>query len=247
MVANEELAEVFVEIADTLVDDFDVIEFLGLLAERAAQLSGSSAGGLVLADPQGRLRFVAASPESVDLLQLFELQSQEGPCLECYRSGSPTAAADLGTPEARERWPAFAERAVALGLQSSSAFPLRYRQTVIGALNVCSAEPGTLAEPEAKVVQALADAATIGLLQERTIRAGEALSNQLQDALVSRVSIEQAKGALARALDVDVDQAFTMLRAYARANNHRLSELARGVVADPARFPDLTRPHATGR
>ena len=246
MVENEQLAEVFVEIADTLVDDFDVIEFLGLLAERAAQLSASSAGGLVLADPRGQLQFVAASPESVNLLELFELQSQEGPCLECYRLGVPTYALDLDTAEARTRWPSFAERAVRLGLRSAHAFPLRHRQTVIGALNVCSATPRSLDEPEATIVQALADVATIGILQERTIRAGEVLTEQLQAALVSRVSIEQAKGALARSMNIDVDQAFTMLRNYARANNHRLSELARGVVSDPARFPDLTRADPPG-
>ena len=173
----------------------------------------------MLANPQGQLQFVAASPESVNLLELFELQSQEGPCLECYRLGVATYALDLDTAEARSRWPSFAERAVRLGLRSAHAFPLRHRDEHVG---------------------------TIGILQERTIRAGEVLTEQLQAALVSRVSIEQAKGALARSMNIDVDQAFTMLRNYARANNHRLSELARGVVSDPARFPDLTRADPPG-
>ncbi|MBC9824182.1 GAF and ANTAR domain-containing protein [Terrabacter sp. MAHUQ-38] len=242
MIAIEKLAEVFVEVADTLVDDFDVIEFLEVLTQRTAQVSLSSAAGLVLSDPRGHLQFVAASRESVHLLELFQLQNDQGPCLDCFRSGRPVVNGDLDGSEARDRWPSFADRAIELGFRSVHAFPLRHQGVVIGAMNLFSSEVGRLDESDARVVQALADVATIGILQERTIRAKEVLTEQLQAALVSRITIEQAKGALARSWNVDVDAAFTALRDYARTHHLRLSELAHVVVTDPGRHPGLTRP-----
>lgn len=246
MISIEQLAEVFVEVADTLVEDFDVIEFLDRLTQRTAQLSRSSAAGLVLADPRGSLQFVAASQESVHLLELFQLQNDEGPCLDCFRSGSAVVNSDLDGPEARDRWPSFAVRAVELGFRSVHAFPLRHRGVVIGAMNIFSSAVGRLDDSDARIAQALADVATIGILQERAIRAGEMLTEQLQTALVSRITIEQAKGALARSRDIDIEQAFTLLREYARSHHLRLSELAHVVVTDPARHPDLTGPPSKG-
>jgi GAF domain-containing protein len=242
MIAIEQLAEVFVEVADTLVDEFDVIEFLESLTQHTARVSLSSAAGLVLADPHGNLRFMAASEESVRLLVLLQLQNDEGPCLDCFHSGRPVVNGDLDGADAHKRWPSFAARAVELGFRSVHAFPLRHRRVVIGAMNLFSSEPGRLEESDARIVQALADVATISILQERTIRAGEVLTEQLQSALVSRISIEQAKGALARSRNVSVDEAFNMLRAYARNHQFLLSELAHEVVTDPGRHPDLIRP-----
>lgn len=239
MIAIEQLAEVFVEVADTLVEDFDVIEFLELVTQRTAQISRTSAAGLMLSDGYGNLQFVAASEESVHLLELFQLQHEEGPCLDCFHSGSPVVNSDLNGVDARRRWPLFAVRATDGGFRSVHAFPLRHRGVVIGAMNLFSGDTGRLEEADARIVQALADVATIGLLQQRTIRAGEVLTGQLQAALVSRITIEQAKGVLARSRGTDVDQAFTEMRSYARAHHLRLSRLAHLVVTDPGQYPDL--------
>lgn len=243
MIAIEQLAEVFVEVADTLVEDFDVIEFLELVTQRTAQISQTSAAGLMLANAHDSLQFVAASEESVHLLELFQVQNDEGPCLDCFHSGSPVINSDLDAAEARGRWPLFAAQAIDLGFHSVHAFPLRHRGVVIGAMNLFSKDAGRLEEPDARIAQALADVATIGILQQRTIRAGEVLTEQLQAALISRITIEQAKGALARSRSINVEEAFTELRSYARSHQLQLSELAHVVVTDPGRYPDLLGRH----
>lgn len=237
MIAVDRLAEVFVEVADTLVDDFDVIEFLESLTRHTAEVSYAASAGLLLADLQGRLQYMASSATSVKLLELFQLQYQEGPCLDCFRTGTAVVNSDLR--QAGERWPLFAPRAVEAGFQSVHAFPLRHRQKVIGALNLFSTDTGRLEPTDVRIIQCLADIATIGLLQERAIRSGEILTEQLQSALDSRVSIEQAKGVLARTHGIGVDAAFDRMRNYARANHHRLSDVARDVVTDPQLHPDL--------
>jgi GAF domain-containing protein len=238
-VSPERLAEVFVEVADTLVDDFDLIEFLQMITSRTAELIGVPAVGLLLADAHGQLQFMAASDEATRLLELFQIQIQEGPCLDAYTTQTPVVNADLRT--AANRWPAFAPQAAARGFRSVHALPLRLRAKVIGALNLFSTQTGALEPGDVKIVQALADVATIGLLQERAIHHGEILTEQLQHALTSRVVIEQAKGALARTHDVDVDRAFDLLRQYTRNHNLKLIDVARAVVTDPATLPDLMR------
>lgn len=237
-VAAQRLARVFVEVADTLVDEFDLIEFLQMVTGHTAELVDAAAAGLLLADHQGRLQFMAASEESARLLELFQVQNQEGPCQDAFRSGTPVINADLR--DATTRWPRFAPRAVDAGFRSVHAIPLRHRSIVIGALNLFGTDVGQLAPSDVHIVQALADVATIGLLQERTIRRGEVLTEQLQAALNSRIVIEQAKGAIAQIQNVGVDQAFALMRTYARNNNRRLGEIAQAVVTDPTSVPDLT-------
>jgi GAF domain-containing protein len=239
-VSAERLAKTFVEVSDTLVDEFDLIDFLHTLTVRAVDLAGATAAGLLLADQRGRLEFMAASDENTRLLELFQVQSSEGPCLDAFRTAAPVVNADLRT--ATGRWPRFAPRAIAAGFRSVHAFPLRLRTQVIGALNVFGADSTSeLDTADVPVVQALADIATIALLQERTIRRGEVLSEQLQGALNSRITIEQAKGAIAQAKDVSVDEAFTLLRDYSRRNNRRLSEVARAIFTEPAGVALITR------
>lgn len=240
MIAADRLAEIFVEAADTLVDDFDVIEFLETLTNHTAQVSSAAYAGLLLSNPQGQLHYVASSDESVKLLELFQLQYAEGPCLDCFRSGSPVVNADLTS--AAGQWPNFAPRAVAAGFRSVHAFPLRHQRKVIGALNLFSTDEGGLEAQDAKIVQSLADIATIAIIQERTIRSGEILTEQLQKALNSRITIEQAKGALARMHNIDVDLAFEVMRRYARTHHYRLVDVAKAVLTDPEGHPDLTRP-----
>ena len=221
------LSEAFVELTDTMVADFDLIDFLHVLTGRSVALLNVSAAGLLLADPRGELRVVAASSEAARVLELFQLQSDQGPCLDCYRNGEPVAAADLGTDQ---RWPEFAAAAAQAGFHAVQALPMRLRDQVIGALNLFRDAPGAFDAEEVHVGQALADVATISLLHERSMRRTDTLNEQLQTALNSRVVIEQAKGKLAERLGIDVDQAFSLLRAQARSSNQRLSDLARGFV-----------------
>lgn len=234
----DRVAEAFVEFADTLVEEFDLIEFLHMVTSRAADLAGASAAGLLLADARGRLQFMAASDERTELLELFQVQTLEGPCQDCFSRGVAVVNADLRTAYAR--WPQFAPHAVAIGFRSVHAFPLRLRREVIGALNLFSTDVGAIDDADARTVQALADVATIGILQERAVRRGEVLSEQLQGALNSRVVVEQAKGVIAQGQGCTVDEAFDLLRSHCRSNGLRLSDVARAIVSAPSDIPALT-------
>lgn len=236
-VSAERLARIFVEVADTLVDEFDLIEFLQMLAERTAGLVDGTTVGLLLADPHGRLRFMAASDEATTLLEQFQVQGADGPCLDAFRTGEPVINADLA--DAETRWPRFAPIAASLGVRSVHAFPLRLRHEVIGAMGVFGSRTAYFDEADVQILQSLADVAAIGLLQERAISRAEVLSEQLQGALNSRIIIEQAKGVIAQAHNISIDAAFGLIRAYARRTNRRLNDVALLVVADLAGLPDL--------
>ncbi len=232
VVSAERLAEIFVEVADTLVDDFDLIDFLHMLADRATDLVGAAAAGLVLADARGRLQYMAGSAENVKPVELFQLQDGEGPCLDAIRTGQAVIDVDLG--RAAGRWPRFAPRATAAGFQSVHAFPLRLRHQTIGAMNVFGAtRGGDFTGADVPIMQALADVAAISLLQERAIHRGGVLTEQLQGALNTRIVIEQAKGAVAQARGITVDEAFALIRGHARSHHRKLTELAHAIVAGP--------------
>jgi transcriptional regulator with GAF, ATPase, and Fis domain len=233
------LSDTFVELTDTMVAGFDVIDFMHVLTDRSVQLLEVDAAGLLLADPRGELRVVAASSEVARLIELFQIQNDEGPCLDCFRSGQAVHVPDLAA--ATERWPRFAPAAVQAGFTAVQALPMRLREQVIGALNLFRASAGTFADADIRIGQALADVATIGLLHERSMRRSDTLNEQLQAALNSRVVIEQAKGKLAERLGVDMDQAFNLLRDFARARNRRLSELAQAFVDGTETLIGLTR------
>jgi GAF domain-containing protein len=234
------LSGTFVDLADTMVADFDVIDFLHMLTDRSVQLFAASAAGVVLADPRGELRVAAASSEKAGLLELFQLQNDQGPCLECFRTGRPVTAADLA--DQAQRWPRFAHAALHAGFRTVEALPMRLRDQVIGALNLFRAEPGPFEAADLRIAQALADVATIGLLHERNVRRRETVAEQLQAALNSRVVIEQAKGKLAERRGIDMDRAFTMLREYARSTNQHLTDVARDfVMRGTAEFPPPAR------
>src|SRR6185369_8719988 len=191
---TELLSDTFVELADTMVADFDVIDFLHLLTDRSVLLLAAGAAGVVLADPRGVLRLAAASSEQAGLLELFQLQNDQGPCLECFRTGLPVTAAGLAGPA--PRWPRFAAAAAQAGFAAVEALPMRLRDQVIGALNLFRAVPGAVAPADIRVGRALADVATLSLLHERSMRHSDTVNEQLQTALNSRVIIEQAKGKL---------------------------------------------------
>jgi ANTAR domain/GAF domain len=237
---EQRLAETFVELADTLTDDFDVIDFLQVLAARCVELLDVAAAGIMLADQGGSLMTVAASDERARLLELFEIQNDEGPCRDCYRLG--TAVVNVDLHGARERWPQFTPQAIAEGFRSANAVPLKLRSQVVGSLNLFHATTGGLGSGELRLAQALADAATIGILQQRTIQRTEVVAGQLQSALTSRIIIEQAKGVLAERLKISTDDAFEMLRGAARSRNRLLSDLARDVASGSTDAAQLLMP-----
>jgi transcriptional regulator with GAF, ATPase, and Fis domain len=222
------IATTFVELADTLVADFDVIDFLHTLATRSVELLGANAAGIMLTDQHGDLRVMASSSEEARLLELYELQKNEGPCLDCFRTGLPVTRDDM--PAMRSAWPAFTPRLQELGFHSAQALPMRLRDETIGALNLFRFEPGSLSEADLGIGQAMAHVATVGLLQERAIAARELVATQLQTALTSRVLLEQAKGVLAERTGLSMDQTFQLMRAYARGNNRRLTDVAAQVI-----------------
>jgi hypothetical protein len=237
---QERLSRVFVELADTLVSGFDVVEFLHMLTERCVELLDVGAAGVVLADGRGILRVMASSDERAYTLELFEVQNQEGPCLDCYRSGEPVVNQSLHGEGSR--WPTFSREARAGGFRFAHALPLRVREQALGALNLFSDEESPLAETELVVGQALADVATIGLLQTRAMEEARVLAGELQGALNSRVIIEQAKGMLAERANVDLDAAFRLLRGYARNRNQYLSDVARALVEGALPADAVTSP-----
>ncbi|HUQ56361.1 GAF and ANTAR domain-containing protein [Lentzea sp.] len=224
----ENLAETFVELADTLAADFDPAEFMHRLSHRCVTALGVDAAGILLADHDGELQVVGASSDRARLVELFELQHRRGPCVECYLTSAPvTLASSTGPPH---RWREFSAVAKEAGFGAVHALPMRLRDQTVGALNLFTVDEAALAEPTLRVAQAMADVATIGLLQARVISHRELLAGQLQNALQSRVLIEQAKGVLAERLQIDMDRAFDALRRYSRDNNLRLREVADGVI-----------------
>ncbi|MCD7440555.1 GAF and ANTAR domain-containing protein [Streptomyces lincolnensis] len=244
------LAEIFVEVADSLVEDFDVIDLLQRLSTRCVELLGVSAAGILLADAHGELQVIAASDEHARLLELFALQHDQGPCVECYRSGTARTNIDLTAPEPTASWPGFAARARETGYVVTHAIPLRLRSRVVGALNLFQTTARRLGDDDIALAQALADVATITILQQRTLEQSHVENSQLENALTSRILVEQVKGVLAERWNTSVDDAFETFRAYARARHLRLSELATRIITGdfdtrtiPAPAPAPPRDH----
>jgi GAF domain-containing protein len=234
------LARTLVELADTLVADFDVIELLTLLTDGCIDVLDVSAAGIMLVAPVGDLRVMASSSEAMRVLELFELQSQEGPCLDSYHAGLPVLNQDLAT--ANGRWPRFAAEALAAGFRSVHALPMRLRGTVIGVLNLFHSEPGHMRQADVTAAQAMADVATIAILHHRATLEAQVINEQLNHALNSRVVIEQAKGMLAERAGTDLEQAFLLLRNYARNHNLRLVDVAQDVIDGRLPTESLDRP-----
>jgi transcriptional regulator with GAF, ATPase, and Fis domain len=227
--ANQQLlVETLVALADTLVDDYDVIDFMQTLAERSVELLDVAAAGIMLADADDRLRHVACSSEQMRLVEVLELQLEEGPCFDAFRE--QTAVRSDTAADAAARWPRFAPHAGDAGFVAVSAVPLRLRGQAVGALNLFSDRAGALGDDDLGVVQAMADIATIGILQERLIHDRGVLTSQLETALESRVVIEQAKGIVAERNHISVDEAFQQIRRFTRNTNQLLSNTARDIV-----------------
>jgi transcriptional regulator with GAF, ATPase, and Fis domain len=226
--SDRQVWQVFVQLADTLVADFDVIDFLHTLAQHCVDLLGVSACGILLADHTGRLNLVAASAERVRLLELSQSHTVEGPCVDAYRTRAPVSCPDLAA--AGERWPDFVPAALSAGFAAVHALPMRLREQAVGAISLYSAQPAELGGQTAELGQALADVATIGILHERALHRQEAVTEQMEKALSSRITIEQAKGVLAERLHVTIEEAFTLMRAYARDQSLKLADTARAIT-----------------
>ncbi|WP_369138929.1 GAF and ANTAR domain-containing protein [Modestobacter versicolor] len=237
MTPEARMAEVFVELADTLVDSFDVVDFLHVVTERCVELLPCDAAGMLLGDQRGGLRVVAATTREVERLEVYQLQQDEGPCLDSFSTGELIANVDLVHPD--DRWPVFSAAAVRHGFSVSQALPMRLRAQVIGALGLFNSERVEFTPAQVALGQTLADIATIGLLHERAARDQTLLSEQLQSALTSRVLIEQAKGVLSARAGTGVTEAFELMRSHARRNRRPLSEVASAVVAGTLMPEDL--------
>jgi len=243
MTREAEVVRALVEMADTLVDDYDIVDLLTGLADRCVNLLGVSAAGVMLASPEGSLGLVASSSEAMRLLALFEIQAQEGPCLDAFRTGQRVEHENLQAGSGR--WPSFATAALKAGFQSASALPLRLRELTIGALNLLSVTQTPMDEADVIVARAFADLAALSIVHHRAIIEVQRVNEQLSGALTSRVVIEQAKGVISERAGVDLAQAFTRLRSYARNRNLRLTDVAEAAVdgtLDPLAWAPPARP-----
>jgi GAF domain-containing protein len=225
-----------VSLVDTLLEDFDVVDLLTELTERCAELLDVAAAGFLLADPLAQLRLLAATTEQARELELFQLQADEGPCVDCYTTGQAVSVADLSTVAAR--WPRFVPAALDAGFASVHAVPMRAAGIVLGALGLFGSESGELNEADRLVAQTLAHIACVAILQEHAPTPSTVMP-QLRAALASRVIVEQAKGYLRETLDVSVGEAFRVLRSYARANGEHLTDVARRLMTDRLARPVL--------
>ena len=222
------LARTFVELADSLVDDFDVVELLSVLTDRCVEVLDVDAAGIMLLAPDRALRVMASSSEAMRLLELFELQSEEGPCSDCCRTGQPVVNHDVEGES--QRWPRFSPKALQAGFHSVHAVPMRVRGTTIGALNLFCVDAGEMTQTDVDLAQALADVAAIAVAQRRPGFDVQRVNERLQQALNSRIVIEQAKGIVAERLDLTMADAFLALRRFARNQHLRLVDLANAVI-----------------
>ncbi|SMH33124.1 GAF domain-containing protein [Rathayibacter oskolensis] len=225
---EHDLIDTFVTLSDTLVDDYDTVELVQTLVDRSASLFEAASAGLVLRDHRGVPEVLASTDEDSRLIGLLQLRDDAGPCMECLRSGEAVVVADV--EEVAPAWWSFRDRALELGLRSVHCVPMRLRTECIGSLNLFRTAPGLLADEDIAVVQAFADVATIGILHQRALEESDTVRSQLQRALDSRVVIEQAKGAVAYSRDISTEEAFDVLRRYARSTSTALTVVADRVL-----------------
>ena len=231
------ISDTFVQLADTLVADFDIIDLLSMLVDRCVELIEADAAGILLADANGNLRVMAASSEQARLLELFQLQNEQGPCVESFTSGQPVNCTELR--DNGQRWPRFTPYAVDAGFECVYALPLRLRDTVIGALNLFKERAGPIAAADITLAQAFADVASVAILQDQAARESRVRDLHLPNALYSRVVIEQAKGMLSEGGQIEMGDSFNLLRTYARTNHLQLTRVAEEVVAGTLNFSTL--------
>jgi transcriptional regulator with GAF, ATPase, and Fis domain len=222
------LLETFAKLADTLVADYDVVDMLQLLVDTCNEAFETGAAGILLVGDTGELEVIASTSEASRIVETLQLGAEAGPCIESFRTGKVVSISDIAAAPAA--WSAFREGALGQGFRAAVALPMRLRETTIGSLNLLMTTPGTLDQSDLVAAQALADVATIGILHEQSMRQGAALTHQLQTALNRRIVIEQAKGVVAQTNTVGMDEAFQLIRSYARAHQVSVSSVAERLV-----------------
>jgi len=222
------LSAAFVAVADTLIADFDVVDLLHTLVENCSEILEVDAGGIMIVDEAGQLQLVASTSEETSLVEIMQLAAGEGPCLDCFATGHSVTVADIA--KSAQQWPAFSAEALRQGFNSVHATPMRLRGQILGTMNLFGKKATILGDEDKAVAQALADVATIGLLQERAIRESGVFTGQLQRALNSRIIIEQAKGVVSENAGLSMHESFSALRTYARDHNLTLGAVASSVV-----------------
>lgn len=225
---ERDIVRAFVDLSTELVDDYDMLEMLAQLTTNCASLLDVASVGLLLADDRGVLHLAAASSERTQQLELFQLQRNEGPCLDCYRSGAAVSVPDMAAEQ--ERWPQFSRAALGAGFKSVHAVPMRLRGRVLGALNLFREGVGVLEDSDLDLAQALAHVACVAIVNEKSASDHLTVNSQLQHALTSRIVLEQAKGVIAQSGGLEIDDAFKVLRRYARDNSRKLGDIAQEVV-----------------
>jgi transcriptional regulator with GAF, ATPase, and Fis domain len=234
---ERDIIRAFVDLSNELVDGYDIVELLVRLTMNCAQLLDVASSGLLLADQRGVLHLIATTSARTHDLEVFQLQRDEGPCLDCYHSGAPVIVPDLA--DQVQRWPQFCPAAQSVGFASVHALPMRLRDTVLGALGLFGDRPGTLDADDLALAQALVHVASVAIVNEKAAADRDTINAQLQHALTSRIALEQAKGALAYAGQMDMDQAFTVLRRYARDHGHKLTDVASRLVQRELRTEEV--------
>lgn len=225
---EHDIVRAFVDLSTELVNDYDVLEMLSQLTTSCADLLDVSSAGLLLADNRGVLHVAAASSERTQQLELFQLQRDEGPCLDCYSSGTAVIVPDMAAEQ--ERWPQFSRAALDAGFKSVHAVPMKLRGNILGALNLFGESVGCLEDSDLDLAQALAHVACVAIVNEKSASDHVTVNSQLQHALTSRIVLEQAKGVIAHAGGLEIDDAFIVLRGYARHHGRKIGEVAREVV-----------------
>ena len=228
------LLELFATLADTMVDDYDVVDLLQTLVDACQELLDASDAGILLADPAGDLELVASTSEATELVEVIQLGAEAGPCIECFVTGTAVSVPDIAAGSGK--WPVFRQAALENGFAAIEAIPMRLRNTTIGTLNLLRSDTGSPPAEDLSAARAFADVATIGILHERSLREQESLSSQLQTALNSRVMIEQAKGVVSFTAGVSIPDAFTLMRTFARDHGLRLSAVAERIVRRDVRL-----------
>lgn len=228
---DRELVDTLVGFADAVVSDFDISDLFYRLVESCINLADADEAGLLLMDKDGVLGIAAATSQATQLVELLQLQVSEGPCLDAFRTGEVVKTGPLDDEEAEARWPQFAPQAAAAGFDSVFAIPMRLRDTVLGSLNLFRIGPGEASDADIAAARALADLATIAILQERAATQAREVIDQLQQALDTRVVIEQAKGMVAERSRLDIETAFERIRSYARSNNLRLADVSSRITS----------------
>ena len=206
----------------------DVLDAMDRVIDACVRFTSATEAGVVLADADGSLNVIASSSERTSDAEEAQLGTDEGPCLDCYRSGTTIDVPDVSTHEAE--WPTFARTMRERGLVGTFAEPIRLRAATIGSLCVFADHGRGHDDRDVVLLQLLADAASAALARQRGTGPLRTLDEQVEDAIEARVTVEQAKGALAHRRGVRIDEAFQLIRRAGQGAGRGIREVAEDIV-----------------